>query len=105
MVDGKASAQFKGTKRRGEMLRLDEIEIPAVTTPRFSPDSRHVAYAVYEDGHWSTRLDGQPLGRKFEKIVPGGPCFREDGTLEFLGIVEGSIYRLAASLGKTGQEH
>ena len=84
--------------RQGGKMRMivdghpDPLE-EAVRYPVFSPGSRHVAYAVYENGSWSARLDGQPLGRKFTRIISGGPSFRDDGTLEFLGIAKGTVYR------------
>jgi hypothetical protein len=76
---------------------LDGVEGPSLrrwTVPVFSPDGAHVAWAA-----WSSRdrasivLDGQP-GEEFDTIVPGGPVFRPDGTLEFLALRRGELLRV-----------
>jgi hypothetical protein len=41
-------------------------------------------------------LDGAPVGGRYDLIVSGGPAFHDDGSLEFLGTRQGSLYRVVA---------
>ncbi len=94
MVDGKPGPKFKGTRGHVGMLSYEQ-ELSALTAPKFSPDSSHVAYAALLGDKWGVLFDNKPLAAKYEKIIFGGPSFRADGTLEFLGIRQGVLYRVS----------
>jgi hypothetical protein len=95
MVDRKAGPRFKGLRERG-LLDSDEKEVPGMTRPQFSPDSSRVVYAALQDGQWGVLINQRRAGELYDAIIPGGPSFREDGTLEFLAIRKGRLYRIVS---------
>lgn len=97
MVDGKAGPKFIGRKeqRRGLFGSLEE-QVPALTGPVFSPDNAHVAYGGLNNHRWAVWVDHVRASTNYDEIVQGGPSFREDGTLEFLGIRDHVLYRVSA---------
>ena len=95
MIDGKAGPKFKGRKER-RLLSYQEEEVPGLTEPQFSPDSAEVAYAASEGGRWGVWINNRLIGHLYETIIGNGPSFREDGSLEFLGIHKGRLYRIVS---------
>lgn len=94
VVDGKAGPKFKGQKGRTSLFNVGEEELAALTQPHFSPDSVHIGYAALQGNQWGVLLDNKPVEPKYERIIDGGPSFHEDGSLEFLGIRQGVLYRV-----------
>jgi roadblock/LC7 domain-containing protein len=93
VVDGKPNATYPGTVMEDKSLH-------------FSPDSRHVTYALIG------MVD--PLERRYRALVvvdgqesptyhgiDAGPVFRSDGTLEFIGSRDEVRYRVTASFKPT----
>lgn len=93
VVDGQPGSEYESAERRNSM-GLSEMWVPALTQPQFSPDSRHVAYSARQGDRWVVLLDNQPVGSRYEMVVHGGPSFRKDGTLEFLGMRQRVLYRV-----------
>lgn len=58
-----------------ELGPYDDI---GITSPAFSPDSRHIAYAACRGGRWYAMLDGKAVGEACEGFVPGGLLFSPD---------------------------
>lgn len=84
VLDGQPGAQFD--------LLVDE-------SVKFSPDSRHIAYVAWTGQSQSVVLDTTP-GPPFDFIVPHGPTFRPDGSVEYLGVKDGSLFRVKVSTPK-----
>jgi hypothetical protein len=61
-------------------------------TIRFSPDSKHYAYFA-RSRNLAVVVDGQTAG-VFGSLARGGPYFHPDGTLEYLGSRNGTLYRM-----------
>jgi hypothetical protein len=75
--------------------------------PAFSPDNRHIAYAAKKQGKWCVVLDGKELA-DYELVYSTKPGFRQEdytgspspfhfdatGTLNYIGIKDGQIYRV-----------
>jgi hypothetical protein len=99
MADGHAGPKFIGTTRPAPLPRAGSEDIPGVTTPQFSSDSRHMVYAARQGARWGVLVDQTPVGGLYEKIVGDGPSFGTSGDVEFLGIRNGSLYRVSASRG------
>jgi hypothetical protein len=94
MLDRKAGSKFKGPGERS-VLSSEETEVSGlVQQPQFSPDSRHLAYAAFQDDRWGVLINHRPVGNLYDSIIRGGPSFHEDGLLEFLGIHKGVLYRI-----------
>lgn len=97
VVDGQPGDNYTGRREQSRGLVAGmEYEVPAVTNPRFSPDGSHLAFGVRAGEEWIVELDRAPVGGRYDRIVSGGPAFHEDGSLEFLGIRQGSLYRVVA---------
>jgi WD40 repeat protein len=108
-----AAGSFVAERNRaatGWMTALDEKEgavYEKVLRPLFSLDSKHLAYAALEHGHWLMMIDGHDLAG-YEPVVSqvGDPddtendvfCtpyrFDSDGNLIFLGSSGGKIFRV-----------
>jgi WD40 repeat protein len=67
-------------------------------TMQFSPDSKHYAYFA-RDRNLVVVLDGKIAGM-FTSLAKGGPYFHPDGTLEYLGARNGTLYRTTHTPGK-----
>ena len=65
-----------------------------MTSSRFSPNSRHIAYGTRQGGKWVVLLDHEAMGGRYDMIVGDGPSFHEDGSLEFLATRQGVLYRV-----------
>ncbi len=62
--------------------------------PVFSLDGAHVAYAAWSSSdRVRVVLDGE-AGQEFEALIPGGPVFRPDGTLEYVTLRRGDLLRV-----------
>ena len=66
--------------------------------PFFTPDSKHVVYFAVDTAARQTRcvidgLEGQPW-----QSMPAAPAFRDDGTIQYLGVREGTLYRITVKL-------
>lgn len=59
----------------------------------FSPDSRRVAYVAHRGKKRLVVVDGEP-GPQYDSIIPGGPSFRPDGTIEWLALKDGGLWRV-----------
>jgi len=71
----------------------DEIESPQFV---FSPDGKHFAYKARRGRVWFIVVDGQK-GSKYDDILTPEPAkltFDADGTLVYLGVKDGTIYRV-----------
>jgi hypothetical protein len=100
MADGQPGPRFIGTQR--SVLGPGTEEVPAVTTPQFSGDSRRLIYAARQGaGGWGVLIDQTPVGPLYQEIVEGGPSFDTVGNVTFLGIRDGSLYRV--SISRLGQ--
>lgn len=76
----------------------DDIIAESLT---FDASGKHFAYAAKQEGAWSVAVD-EAQGPSFDGIVPNGPCFRRDGTLEYLAHREGVLYRVRHVVGEGG---
>jgi hypothetical protein len=94
VVDGKPGPEYQGTRKPTWGTVSSEEELPGLTAPRFSPDSRHIAYGTRQGGKWVVLLDHKAAVGSYEMIVGDGPSFHEDGSLEFLGTRQGVLYRV-----------
>jgi len=84
--------------RRGfqEMAVVDGAEGPRfdrVDTPAFSDDGTHVAYTAWTGSRARVIADGRP-GPEFDAVIPGGPAYRPDGTLEYLAVHGNTLVRV-----------
>ena len=61
--------------------------------PRFSSDGRHVAYVAQAGKKQFVVCDGR-ASAEYDQVIRGGPAFRSDGSLEYLAIKEGLLYRV-----------
>lgn len=77
VVDGKAGP--------GAVTALGAIE--------FSPDSVHYAHTQVLPGGKGIAIVEDGVVRAHYQAVPAGPVYREDGTLEYLAVKEGHLYR------------
>jgi Tol biopolymer transport system component len=94
VVDGKPGPEYQGTREHVRGIVSGEQEPPGLTSPRFSPNSRHIAYGTRQRGKWVVLLDHEAVGGGYDMIVGDGPSFHEDGSLEFLGTRQGVLYRV-----------
>jgi len=86
--------------KRARMI-VDDQESPAyemVSLPGFSPDSKHVAYAVRADDKSWVIVDGED-GPKYDALPGPAVCSRRaafgaDGSLEYLAIRGRELYRV-----------
>ena len=67
----------------------------------FSPSGKHLAYGAKKGSKSLVVLDGKE-GPQYDVIVPNGPTFRTDGTLEYLAGKNGVLFRVkhAPAVGK-----
>ncbi len=106
VVDGQPGAKHTGIRAPRRRISFgEEYEVPAVTYPRFSPDGRQVAFGARVGEEWVVELDNAPVGGRYDMIVSGGPAFHDDGSLEFLGTRQGSLYRVVAKPPSAGSRH
>jgi Tol biopolymer transport system component len=68
------------------------FDLIAFSGPVFSPDGKHLAYTAQKGGKIFMVLDGRQ-GPAYE-MIPGGPMFQPDGTLEYLAIKDGALFRV-----------
>ena len=59
----------------------------------FSSDSAHFAYAARKAESWFILLDGRE-GPAFDAVGRGRPAFSPNGSLEYLAIRDGALYRV-----------
>jgi hypothetical protein len=86
--------------RRGDRERMvvDGVEGPefeAVGDPVFSPDGEHVAHVAWKAKDRACVVVDGRSGPEFEVIVPNGPYYLPDGTLEYLAIRESTLLRVS----------
>jgi hypothetical protein len=88
---------YEAAKGNAGITVLDGVELPGAASLAFSPDSKRVAYFVANgDGKVVATADGQrsqPYDRA-ASVVIDRLGFRPDGTLEFIGIRDGVIWRV-----------
>jgi WD40 repeat protein len=96
--DGKRLAYV--ARRDGKsFVVLDDQEGPGfdaiwMWNLQFSPDGKRVAYVAERDSKVFIVLDGQE-GPKYDSVIGGGgPAFRPDGTLEYLAVKAGTLFRV-----------
>ena len=68
-------------------------EYDAVGNTVFSPDGRHLAYMAMSNEKQFLVLDGQK-GQEYDRVSKNGPSFTPDGTIEYLAIKDGTLYRV-----------
>jgi Tol biopolymer transport system component len=61
--------------------------------PAFSPDSKRLAYAARSDRKWFV-VAGGTVDSEYDAIFAGSLVFSPDGTLGYLALREGSLYRV-----------
>ena len=70
-------------------------EYHTMTDPRFSPDSRHIAYAAALGRRWRVVVDGVE-GKVYDAIV--GLKFESDNRLSYIAVEDRSIFRVEHQL-------
>jgi hypothetical protein len=99
--DGKHFTYWAGTMEKRRLVG-DGWDSPDIAVPSgvmydggivWSPDSSTAVVWVPSGSKRVMMLNGQ-LSREYDDAIYGGPSFREDGTLEFLGIHDGAIWRV-----------
>lgn len=69
---------------------------PQIEELTLSPDGGRVAYVGVTGNKWRVVVDGQP-SPKYDGIIPNGPSFRPDGTLEWLAIKKKGLWRITVA--------
>jgi Tol biopolymer transport system component len=64
-----------------------------IRAPVFSADGKRLAYVAHQGEKDLVIVNGKK-GPEYDEIVRGGPAFRQDGTLEYLAIQHGVLYRV-----------
>jgi sugar lactone lactonase YvrE len=69
--------------------------------PQFSPDSKHFAVMIWDANKYSLAIDGNvgPRYDDFLEVNRNVACFLDAHTFRFLGVKNGSVYRVTVSLG------
>jgi hypothetical protein len=84
--------QYVGTVFVDGEANEDYSEIVSQTM-QFSPDSKHYAYFADDASGLTVVLDGERVAL-CHSLATGGPYFHPDGTLEYLGTRDGTLYRM-----------
>jgi dipeptidyl aminopeptidase/acylaminoacyl peptidase len=100
--DGKRLAYLAFTPERKWLALVDgqpgaEYDVIPDASLIFSPDSKHLAYSAWNNQKFSVVADGQ-AGAAYDAIGLGSPSFNPDGTMEYLAIKDGSLYRVQQDL-------
>jgi hypothetical protein len=69
--------------------------------PEFSPDSKHFAVMIWDANKYSLAMDGKigPAYDDFLEVNRNVACFLDSHTFRFLGVKNGSVYRVTVNLG------
>jgi WD40-like Beta Propeller Repeat len=69
--------------------------------PEFSPDSKHFATMIWAANKYSLAMDGKlgPAYDDFLEVNRNVACFLDSHTFRFLGVKNGSVYRVTVNLG------
>jgi hypothetical protein len=69
--------------------------------PEFSPDSKHFAAMIWNANKYSLSMDGRigPAYDDFLEVNPNVARFLDSHTFRFLGVKNGSVYRVTVNLG------
>jgi hypothetical protein len=60
----------------------------------FSADSKHLAYATTTPQRKQIVVIDEQESREYDKIIQGGPTFNPDGSLEYLAVRDGALFRI-----------
>jgi roadblock/LC7 domain-containing protein len=85
VVDGQPGPEYD----QDDVWVAQTVTVPIV----FSPDGKRVAYAARKGGMGFVVVDGQP-GPEYDYVIPNGPAFRADATLEYLAFKDKVLYRV-----------
>lgn len=83
----------KDQKRLVVMDGMEGSEYDGLGIPVFSADDDSVAYIAKKDRKYVVVADGRE-GIDYDAIGQNGPAFQSDGTLEYLAIKLGILYRV-----------
>jgi hypothetical protein len=69
--------------------------------PEFSPDSKHFATMIWDANKYTVAVDGKtgPAYDDFLEVNPNVARFLDSHTFRFLGVKNGSVYRVTVNLG------
>jgi hypothetical protein len=90
VTDGKWRVVWNGVEGPAKFRGIGDL--------RFSPDSRHVAYfAGVQGGEIALMVDQQKVA-EYDSAGQNGPWWRDERTLEFLGIRARELYRVTVTV-------